>query len=134
VNETPVLRPLTNPVQAAALEVMLPLTPIDRRLPLAAAFLGTTSTKICDYAGVTLRKRHYYSGREKDHPHAGKYVPFVTLRKLALALGVNFLTLWDDEAMDDPARLIAGGSQPYRATRGRARPHLAQFKGRQICA
>lgn len=130
----PLLAPIANPVQAAALEVMLPLIPIDKRLPVAAAFLGTTATKICDYAGVTLRQRHYYSGREKGKAHAGKYVPFVTLRRLACALGVGFLTLWDDEAMDDPCRLITGGSMPQPKLAGRPRPHLAHFKGRPKCA
>lgn len=132
----PRLPSLANPVQASALAEIMALTPLAQRLPVAAAYLETTSAELCRLAGVTYRHRHYYSGNEiaRGGKSVGAHLPFLIMRDLADIIGVPFHVLWDDEAREDPLRVVQGGYVAKPHLKGLRRQHLEKFRGRPKCA
>jgi hypothetical protein len=102
-HETDVVRAvnvLTNPLQAALLEQVLPQVLPERRLYAAAAILGISVRDIYLAATVTAKVQYWWGVKDRG-------VPSDYMVNLAKCLGVKFTTLWDDDALDTPRLVLA---------------------------
>jgi hypothetical protein len=111
---------IVNPVQAVSLCMILPETRPERRIPVAAAFLGITPGDVVKAAGMSPELRLQYLGARRGRTTGRGDLPSHFMVRLAKVLGVPFVTFWDDEALEQPRTVLrysterAGQPQRHR--------------------
>ena len=95
------LRVLSNPTQAKDLEEIFKRVRPEKRLAVAAVILGVSVLNILEAAGFERRNAWHYI-YERTLPGLNSEI----MVRIAKVLGVPIFSLFDDEVMENPMKVI----------------------------
>lgn len=91
------MRVLANPVQSSSLETIFKETPPNKRLPVAAAYLGCTVQDIFRASDTPVYKCYVNRfERMKGKPNVYKHIS-----SICEVLGISIFSLFDEEALEN---------------------------------